>query len=126
MGLKRVPKIGILISILDPVPSQDNGSMGRRSQTDALILVCQSLSVNENITPVGKIGQSQVRERQIRQRPENLTGGSIDRTLNAAGYTERQKLQLPCHSLLWKSTAYRPDLYRKSERKSTVASREAV
>ncbi len=30
MGLKRVPKIGILISILDPVPSQDKGSMGRR------------------------------------------------------------------------------------------------
>jgi len=31
MGLKQVPKIGILISILDPVPSQDEGSMGRRS-----------------------------------------------------------------------------------------------
>jgi len=29
MELKRVPKIGILTSILDPGPSQDEGSMGR-------------------------------------------------------------------------------------------------
>lgn len=98
--------------------------MGRRPWTDIVILVCPSLSVNENITALGKIGQSQVRESQIRQRPENLTGDLtgelIDRMLNVVGYTERQKLQLPCHSLLWKTTVYSLDLCGKIRRMSSM------